>query len=47
MLNFAEQFIRTSRNKVNKYMTLIFDILNDILHEYNNTCDRAIQNEAC
>ena len=38
----AERFIRTLKNKIFKHMTAIskniyFDVLNDIVDEYNNT----------
>ena len=38
----AERFIRTLKNKIYKHMTAIskyvsFDVLDDIVHEYNNT----------
>ena len=44
----AERFIRTLKNKIYKHMTAIsknvyFDVLNDIVDEYNNTCHRAIK----
>ena len=44
----AERFIRTLKNKICKYMTLIsknvhIDKLNDILNEYNNTYHRTIK----
>ena len=43
----AERFIRTLKNKINKYMTSIsknvyVDKLDDIVNEYNNTCHRTI-----
>ena len=39
---FAERFIRTLKNKICKHMTafsknIYFDVLNDIVDEYNNT----------
>ena len=42
----AERFIRTIKNKIYKYMTLIsknvyIDKLDDIVNEYNNTKHRA------
>ena len=44
----AERFIRTLKNKIYKYMTLIsknvyIDKLNDIVDEYNNTYHRTIK----
>ena len=44
----AERFIRTLKNKICKLMTAIsknvyFDILNDIVDEYNNTYHKAIK----
>ena len=38
----AERFIRTLKNKIYKHMAYItknvcFDVLDDIVHEYNNT----------
>ena len=44
----AERFIRTLKNKINKYMTSIpknvnIDKLNDIVNEYNNTYHRTIK----
>ena len=44
----AERFIRTSKNKIYKYMTLIsknfyIDKLDDIVNEYNNTYHRTIK----
>ena len=44
----AERFIRTLRNKIYKHMTAIsknmyFDVLNDIVNEYNNTYHKAIK----
>ena len=38
----AERFVRTIKNKIYKHMTVIsknvyFDVLNDIVDEYNNT----------
>ena len=45
---FTERFIRTSKNKINKYMTAIsgdvyIDKLDDIVNEYNNTYHRTIK----
>ena len=42
----AERFIRTSKNKIYKYMTAILknvfiDKLDDIVNEYNNTYHRT------
>ena len=44
----AESFIRTSKNKICKNMTLVsknvyINKLDDIVDEYNNTCHRAIK----
>ena len=44
----AERFIRTVKNKISKYMTLIpknvyIDKLDDIVNEYNNTHHRKIK----
>ena len=44
----AERFIRTLKNRIYKHMTAIsknvyFDILNDIVDEYNNTYHRTIK----
>ena len=44
----AERFIRTSKNKIFKYMTsilkkLCIDKLVDIVNKYNNICHRAIK----
>ena len=44
----AERFIRTLKNKIYKYMTLIsknvyIDKLDDIVDEHNNTCHRTIK----
>ena len=44
----AERSIRTLRNKVYKHMTAIsknvyFDVLNDIVDEYNNTYHKTIK----
>ena len=44
----AERFIRTLKNKIYKYMTLILknmyiDKLDDIVNEYNNTYHRKIK----
>ena len=45
---FAERFIRTLKNKISKHMTAIsqnvdFNVLNDIVDEYNNTCHKTIK----
>ena len=47
----AERFIRTLKNNIYKNMTAIsknvyFDVLDDIVDEYNNTYLRTIKNEA-
>ena len=47
-LFFAERFIRTLKNKIFKHMTAIsknihFDVLDDIVNEYNNTVHRTIK----
>ena len=44
----AERFIRTLKNKIYKYMTLIskivyIDKLDNIVNKYNDTCHRAIK----
>ena len=44
----AERFIRTLKNKTYKHMTAIsknvyFDVLNDIVDEYNNTYHKTIK----
>ena len=44
----AERFIRTLKNKIYRHMTAIsknvyFDVLNYIVHEYNNTCHKTIK----
>ena len=44
----AERFIRTLKNKIFKHMTAIsknicFDVLDDIVHKYNNTVERTIK----
>ena len=44
----AERFIRTLKNKIDKYMTsasenVYIDKLDDIVHEYNNTYHRTIK----
>ena len=44
----AERFIRTLKNKIEKYMTSIsknvsFDKIDDIVNEYNNTYHRSIK----
>ena len=44
----AERFIKTLKNKIYKHMTAIsknvyFDVLNDIVDEYNNTYHRTIK----
>ena len=44
----VERFIRTLRNKIYKHMTAIsknvyYDILDDIVREYNNTYHRTIK----
>ena len=44
----AERFIRTLKNKIFKHMTAIskniyFDVLDDIVDEYNNTVHRSIK----
>ena len=43
-----ETFIRTLKNKIYKHMTAVsknvyFDVLNDIVDEYNNTYHRTIK----
>ena len=44
----AERFIRTSKNKIYKYMTLVskhvyIDKLDDIVNKYNNTYNNTIK----
>ena len=44
----AERFIRTLKNKIYKHMTTIsknfyFDVLDDIVDEYNNTYHKTIK----
>ena len=44
----AERFIRTFKNEIYKHMTAIsktvyFDVLNDIVDEYNNTYHKTIK----
>ena len=44
----AERYIRTLKNKIEKYMTSIsknvsFDKIDDIVNEYNNTYHRSIK----
>ena len=44
----AERFFRTLKNKIFKHMTAIskevyFDVLDDIVHKYNNTVHRTIK----
>ena len=44
----AERFIRTLKNKIYKRMTALsknvyFDVLKDIVYEYNNTYQRTIK----
>ena len=44
----AERFIRTLKNKIFKHMTAVsknvyFDVLDDILDEYNSTVHRTIK----
>ena len=44
----AERFIRTLKNKLFKHMTAVsknvyFDVLDDIVNEYNNTVHRTIK----
>ena len=44
----AERFIRTLKNKIDKYLTsasenVYIDKLDDIVHEYNNTYHRTIK----
>ena len=44
----SERFIRTLKNKIYKHMTAIskymcFDVLNEIVDEYNNTCHKTIK----
>ena len=44
----AERFMTTLKNKISKHMTtgeknVYFDVLDDIVDNYNNTCHRAIK----
>ena len=44
----AERFIRNLKNKIFKHMTAVsknvyFDVLNDLVNEYNNTYHRTIK----
>ena len=44
----AERFIRTLKNKIFKHMTAVsknvyFNVLNDIVNEYNNTVCRTMK----
>ena len=44
----AERFLRTSKNKIYKYMTLVskhvyIDKLDDIVNKYNNTYNNTIK----
>ena len=44
----AERFIRTLKNKINKYMTSIsknvyIDKLYGVVNKYNNTCHNALK----
>ena len=44
----AERFIKTLKNKIYKHITAVsknvyFDVLNDILKNYNNTFHRTIK----
>ena len=44
----AERFSRTLKNKIHKNMTTVsknvyFDVLDDVVDEYNNTCCRTIK----
>ena len=44
----AERFIRTLKNNIYKHMTAIsenvyFDVLNDIVNEYNNTSIKPLK----
>ena len=45
---FAERFIKTLRNTVQKYMTAVFknvyfDVLDDIVDNYNNTFSELLK----
>ena len=45
---FAERFTRTSKNKIYKHLTansenMYFNVLNDIVNEYNNTYHKTIK----
>ena len=45
---FAERFIKTLKSKIYEHMTatsknVYFDVLNDIVDEYNNTCHKTIK----
>ena len=44
----AERFIKTLKNKIYKYITAVsknvyFDVLDDIINEYNNTYHKTIK----
>ena len=44
----TERFIRNLKNKIYKHMTAIsknvyFDVLNDFVYKYNNTCHKTIK----
>ena len=44
----TERFIRTLKNKIYKHMkatskNVYFDVLNDIVDKYNNTCHKTIK----
>ena len=39
----AERFVITLKNKIYKQMTVYFDVLNDIVDEYNNIYHRTIK----
>ena len=47
-LVLAERFIRSLKNKISKHMTAVsknvyFDVLDDIVHKYNNTVHGTIK----
>ena len=39
----AERFIRTLKNKLYKYMTVYYDVLDDVVNKYNNTKHSTIK----
>ena len=39
----AERFIRTLKNKLYKYVTVYYDVLDDVVNKYNNTKHSTIK----